>query len=131
MTEEKRHSEIKHLKSGSFVLIENIPCKVDNIQLSKPGKHGGAKARIVASGIFTNVKKNVVGPASTTMNVPIIEKKNMQIIAFIGENAQVMDLEDYSTKEVSVPEEFSGQLKEGDEIVVWVYGNYAMIKMKK
>jgi len=42
-----------------------------------------------------------------------------------------MDLEDYSTSEVPIPDELKGQLKEGDEILVWKYGNYKMIKNKK
>lgn len=130
LTEIKK-TELKNLKPGSFVLIDDIPCKVDRLQTSKPGKHGGAKARISASGIFTQDKKSLVKPASTTMSVPIIEKRDMQILSFIGDNVQLMDIENYSQIEIPVPEEFKGQLEEGGEVVVWVYGKYALIKMKK
>lgn len=128
---EKRITEIKNLKPGSYVLIDDVPCKVVSLQTSKPGKHGGAKARLVANGVFENVKKTVVKPASAKIDVPIIEKKNMQLIAFIGENAQLMDLEDYSTKEVPIPEELRSQVKEGDEVLIWKFGNNIIIKGKK
>jgi len=128
---EKSSTIIKSLKPGSFVLIDDVPMRVDKVQKSKAGKHGSAKARLSANGIFTDVKKIIVKPADTRMDVPIIEKKSAQVIAFVGSNAQVMDLEDYSTSEVPIPDELKGQLKEGDEILVWKYGNYKMIKNKK
>ncbi|MEM7819694.1 MAG: translation initiation factor IF-5A [Candidatus Aenigmatarchaeota archaeon] len=128
---EKKPTEIKNLKPGSFVLIDDIPCKVDKLQVSKAGKHGSAKARLFASGIFDDVKKIIVKPADAKMDVPIIEKRSMQVIALTDENAQLMDLEDYSTSEVKIPDELRNQLTEGDEVIVWRYGNYIMIKGKK
>lgn len=128
---EKRQSEIKDLKPGSFVLIDDAPCKVDNLQTSKPGKHGGAKARLTAVGIFDNQKRIIVKPADTKVDVPIIEKKAYQVIAIIGDNVQLMNLEDFSMSEVPIPEEFRGQLVEGEELLVWKFGPHLMIKSKK
>jgi len=128
---EKHLSELKKLKSGSFVLIDDVPCRVDKVQISKAGKHGSAKARLFASGIFTDVKKIIVSPADAKMDVPIIEKRVAQVIAFVSGHAQLMDMEDFSTSEVSIPEEFKGQLHEGDEVVVWRFGSYVMIRSKK
>jgi translation elongation factor P/translation initiation factor 5A len=42
-----------------------------------------------------------------------------------------MDLEDYSNSEVPIPEEFKNQLHEGDEVIVWRYENYVIIKSRK
>ncbi|MFC2143214.1 translation initiation factor IF-5A [Candidatus Aenigmatarchaeota archaeon] len=125
---EKRITEIKNLKSGSFVLIDGAPCVVDSLQVSKAGKHGAAKARIVVKGIFDKTKRNIVKPGGTKMDVPVIEKKTAQVLAFVGENIQLMDLEDYSTFEVKKPEFDVG---EGDEVVIWKYGPNVMIKNKK
>lgn len=128
---EKRQTEIKHLKPGGFVLVDDAVCKVDEVQLSKSGKHGAAKARLTATGVFDNQKRVIVKPGDSTMDVPIIEKKSMQVIAIIGGNAQLMDLEDYSTREVPIPDEFKGQLVEGEEILVWRFGANLLIKGKK
>ena len=128
---EKKITEIKNLKPGSFVLVDDAPCRVDNLQISRPGKHGGAKARLTAVGLFDNQKRIIVKPADAKMDVPIIEKRNAQVIAIIGDNVQLMDMEDYSMSEVPIPEEFRGQLMEGEEGLVWKFGSYMMIKGKK
>jgi translation initiation factor 5A len=128
---EKKFTEIKNLKENSFVLIEDVPCKVDSVQTSKPGKHGGAKARVVAEGVFDGKKRNIIGPADMKVDVPIIEKKAMQLIAIIGDTAQLMNPEDYSTIDVQIPEEFRGQLVQGEDVLVWQFGSYIMIKGKK
>ena len=128
---EKRQSEIKDLKPGSFVLIDDVPCKVDSVQISRPGKHGSAKARLAASGIFDNQKRIIVKPAGAKIDVPIIEKKSMQVIAIIGSNVQLMDLVDFTTTEVPIPAELLGQLTEGEEVLVWKFGSYLMLKGKK
>ena len=127
---EKRVTEIKNLKKGSFVLVDGVPCRVDSVQLSKPGKHGGAKARLMAVGVFDGQKRTIVKPADTKIDVPVIEKKNAQVIAIIGDNAQLMDLADYSMSEVPIPEELK-PLKEGEEVITWRYGNYVIIKSRK
>jgi len=128
---EKRPTEIKNLKPGSFVLIDDVACKVDNLQTSKPGKHGGAKARLTATGIFDNQKRIIVKPADAKVDIPIIEKKAYQVIAIIDDNVQLMNLEDYSMSEIPIPEEFKGQLVEGEELLVWKLDQHLMIKGKK
>ena len=128
---EKRPTEMKHLKPGSFVLIDEVPCKVDVVQLSKSGKHGAAKARVTAVGLFDNNKRIIVGPGDQRIDVPIIEKKSMQVVAISTNNVQLMDLESYEMSEVPIPEEFKDQLTEGEEILVWRFGKNVMIKGKK
>ena len=128
---EKRISEVKNLKSGSFVLIDEIPCRVDNVQISKPGKHGSAKAKLTASGVFTDHKKIIVKPADSKMDVPVIEKKNAQVVSIQDNNAQLMDMGDYNMSEAPIPDEMKEQLTEGDEVLTWNYGTYIMIKGKK
>ena len=128
---EKRLAEIKNLKPGSYVLIDDVPCVVERVQKSKSGKHGAAKARMMARGVFEDVKKIIVKPGDTKMEVPVIEKKTAQVISLSGNNAQLMDLVDYSNFEVKIPEELKDQLTEGDEVVTWEFGAYRMIKSKK
>ncbi len=128
---EKKQTEIKNLKPGNFVLIDDIPMKVDKLQTSKSGKHGAAKARLFASGLFDNVKKIIVKPGDSRMDVPVVEKRNCQVVALTEDAAQLMDLEDYSMSELRIPEELKGMLTEGDEVLIWKFGSYAMIKGKK
>ena len=42
--------EIRTLKVGRYIVIDDEPCKLVEYTTSKPGKHGEAKARMVAIG---------------------------------------------------------------------------------
>lgn len=128
---EKRQVQVKDLKPGGFVIVDDVACKVDDVQISKSGKHGASKARMTATGLFDNQKRVIVRPGDSGIDVPIIEKKTMQVIAIIGDNVQLMDLEDYSTRQVPIPDEFRGQLIEGQEVLVWRFGANLLIKGKK
>ncbi len=45
--------------------------------------------------------------------------------------AQLMDLEDYSTFDAVVPEEFKGKLDSGTEVLYWKIKNKVLIKEKR
>jgi translation initiation factor 5A len=112
----KELAEVRTLKVNRYIIIDEEPCKILSITTSKPGKHGEAKARIEAMGIFDNQKKSVVHPVKHKVGVPIIDKRNAQVVAIMDNNVQLMDLETYATFEMEIPEEFKGQLQPGNEI---------------
>ncbi len=114
----KEMAEVRELKVGRYVLIDEEPCKIMSISTSKPGKHGEAKARIDAVGIFDEQKRSVVHPVKHKVGVPIIDKRSAQILALMGsEVVQLMDLETYETFEMPIPEDLKGQLEPGKEIL--------------
>jgi len=128
---EKRLMEIKNLKPGGFVIVDDAPCRVDSVQVSKSGKHGAAKVRLTVVGLFDWQKRIIVKPADSRMDVPIIEKKTAQVVAIVGDNVQLMDTADFSMSEVRIPDELKGKIKEGDEVSVWQFGPNVMIKGTK
>ena len=87
--------ELRELKIGRYVNIDDSPCKIISITTSKPGKHGSAKANIDAASIFTGAKKSLVGPVSTKVQVPLIDKRKAQVLSVQGDEVQIMDLETY------------------------------------
>ncbi len=114
----KEMAEVRELKVGRYVLIDEEPCKIMSISTSKPGKHGEAKARIDAVGIFDEQKRSVVHPVKHKVGVPIIDKRSAQILALMGpEVVQLMDMETYETFEMPIPEDLKGQLEPGKEIL--------------
>jgi len=114
----KEMAEVRELKVGRYVLIDEEPCKIQSISTSKPGKHGEAKARIDAVGIFDEQKRSVVHPVKHKVGVPIIDKRSAQILALMGSNVvQLMDMETYETFEMPIPEDLKGQLEPGKEIL--------------
>jgi len=114
----KEMAEVRELKVGRYVLIDEEPCKIQSISTSKPGKHGEAKARIDAVGIFDEQKRSVVHPVKHKVGVPIIDKRSAQILALMGTDVvQLMDMETYETFEMPIPEDLKGQLEPGKEIL--------------
>jgi translation initiation factor 5A len=114
---EKKIAELRDLKVGKYVIIDNEPCKVSSVTHSKPGKHGGAKARVGAIGIFDGQKRNLLGPVSQKIEVPIINKKTAQVLTIIKDSVQLMDMETYETFELEIPEDLKGSLKEGVNVL--------------
>ena len=122
---------IKNLQPGKFCVIDDEPCKVLRVTTSVPGKHGGAKARLEATGLFDNKRRSVVKPASSEIEVPIVEKRTGQVIVISGDNAQIMDLETYETFDSPIPENLKGQLKQGGEVLYWVVMGRKMLMQVK
>ena len=60
----KEQVEVRELKEGRYVIIDDEPCIIKAISHSKPGKHGSAKARVDAIGIFDGQKRSVVNPVT-------------------------------------------------------------------
>ncbi|MEM3895026.1 translation initiation factor IF-5A, partial [Thermofilum sp.] len=116
-----RPEEAGNIKVGSFIVIDGEPCKVVEVEKSKTGKHGSAKARIVGIGFFDGSKRSIVVPTDARVEVPVIRKFTAQVVAIVGDNLQLMNLEDYSTFEMPMPqeEELKSKLSEGVEVEVW------------
>jgi translation initiation factor 5A len=112
----KEQVEIRELKEGRFVLIDDEPCKIDSIEKSKPGKHGASKARIEARSIFTNAKRTLLGTVSDKCWVPIVDRRTAQLLSFHGGIAQLMDKESFETFDIQVPEEFAEGLVPGGDV---------------
>lgn len=126
-------TDIGSVKEGQYIIIDNEPCKIVEYEKSKPGKHGAAKARIVAIGVFDNVKKSIVSPVDGKIDVPIIEKRDAQILSASTNSVQLMDLETYEVFETGFPsdDELKSKLANGVEIEYWkILGRIKIIRIK-
>ena len=119
-------TELGSLKTGSYILLPvsdqptGDPCRITEYDTSKPGKHGAAKARIVAVGVFDGQKRPHVGPVSMQVHVPLIDKRAGQIVSITGSNFQLMDSETFETFDADlVDEEIEGKLQQGQDIEYW------------
>ncbi|MFA5311921.1 MAG: translation initiation factor IF-5A [Methanomassiliicoccales archaeon] len=120
-------SEVRELKEGRYLLIDNEPCKIVAMSTSKPGKHGEAKANIDAIGIFDKKKRSIVHPVKHRVQVPMIDKRKAQILAVQGKEVQLMDLETFENFSLPIDEEFEGQLHSGEEVMYLVAMDRRMI----
>jgi translation initiation factor 5A len=112
--------DLGSLKVGSYIIIDNEPCRIVSYDHSKPGKHGSAKARVAAIGVFDGSKHSMVSPVSANIEVPLINKRSGQVISVAGETFQIMDLETFQVFETSaVEEEIRNKIRQGGEVEYW------------
>lgn len=126
---EKTFASAKDIKVGKYILIDEIPCKVVEIETSKTGKHGAGKMRVTGIGIFEGQKKVLLTPADADVEVPIIERKTVQIMSVSGKTAQVMDTQTYEIYDIEIPDELLQNAVAGKEAEI--IGSMGKKKMER
>ncbi len=127
------YATLGELRPGSYIVIEGEPCRIVEMSKAKTGKHGSAKAHVVAVCLFSGNKRTLTAPVDTRVEVPIIDKRVGQVIADMGDMVQIMDMETFDTFEVEKPkdEELAGKLQPGVEVEYWVVmGRYMIMKVR-
>jgi len=112
-------------------MIDDVPCRIEKVQVSTSGKHGHAKVRVEAIGLLDNTRRSIVGPSHENANVPIVLKKKAQVLSVSGNRAQLMDMQDYSTLELDVPEERKDEVVAGSEIDYFEVSDVKTLKVLK
>ncbi len=126
-------ADIGSVKEGQYIIIDNEPCRIVEYEKSKPGKHGSAKARIVAIGVFDDVKRSIVSPVDGKIDIPIIEKRDAQILSIASNSIQLMDLQNYEVFETGLPSdnELKSRLANGVEVEFWsILGRIKIVRTK-
>lgn len=126
-------AEVGSLKVGSYIIVDDEPCRIVGLTKSKPGKHGSAKARIVAVGIFDEAKRSFVKPVDANVEVPIIDKRSGQVFSVTSSGVQIMDLETYEYVDAPFPEDQSlkEKLVSGIEVEYWqILGKIKIVRTK-
>ncbi len=114
-----KQQSIGSLKKGSYIVIDDVACKVTDLSVSRPGKHGHAKVNLMAVGILDGKKRNMVAPGHDSVDVPVIDKKNAQVLSISGDHANVMDMETYETFDLEITDELKGEVVEGCTVLYW------------
>ena len=119
------------LQKGSYIVLEEAACRVVDMQVSRPGKHGHAKVRMTAVGMVDGKKRVVVMPGHDNVEVPILEKRTAQVLSIQGNKANVMDSETYETFDIDIPDELKEEVKEGVVVLYWAILNDRVMKQVK
>ena len=128
-----RPIDVGSLRVGGYMIIDGEPCHILDVTKSKPGKHGSAKARIVAIGIFDNQKRQFVKPVDLNAEVPIIDKRVGQVFAVNPTGIQIMDLETFEYLDAPFPDDadLKAKLVAGTEIEYWrIMGRVKIVRAK-
>ena len=128
-----RPIDVGSLRVGGYMIIDGEPCHILDVTKSKPGKHGSAKARIVAIGVFDNQKRQFVKPVDLNAEVPIIDKRTGQVFAVNPTGIQIMDLETFEYLDAPFPDDpdLKAKLVAGAEIEYWrIMGRVKIVRAK-
>jgi translation initiation factor 5A len=107
--------EIRTLKVGRYLCVDDEAYKILSISTSKPGKHGSAKARIECTNIFTGRKMSHVGSVTDSIQVPMIEKGSATVTHIEGDDVHAMDAKTYEL--MVLPMEDGLNIEPGKEIM--------------
>lgn len=128
---ETRQTIVTSLKVGSYAVVDGVACRVNKIEISKPGKHGHAKCRIDASSLTDGSRKVIVLPGHDKIDVPIIDKKSAQVLSVNGDMANVMDDESYETFDIKIPDDLKEKVSEGKTVLYWdILGDKVLKEVK-
>lgn len=125
--------DLGSVREGSWIMIDGEPCRIVEVAHSKVGKHGSAKARVVGIGLFDESKHTLMSPVDEKVEVPLIDKRNGQIISVSPSSVTVMDLENYNIFEATMPKDASISDKLVPNVVVeyWQVGSrYKIMRVK-
>ena len=107
--------EIRTLKVGRYVALDDNAYKILSISKSKPGKHGSAKARIELEDLFSGQKKSHVGTVTDNIYIPMIEKGSATVTHIIDQEVHAMDAKTFEM--MVLPADSSLNVKAGGEIM--------------
>ncbi len=132
---DKTKVQVSRLKPGRYIILDGEPCRIVNLTVSSPGKHGSAKARIEAVGVFDKKVRSTVKPTHDQVDVPIIDKRTAQVIAITPDTVQIMDMETYQLYDVpietGIDDSIKDQLREGINVEYWeTLGRIRIMKLK-
>jgi len=113
----KDQKQVRDLSEGSYVMMDGAPCEIKHYSTAKPGKHGSAKARVEGVGVFDGKKRSLSQPVDAKIWVPIIERKQGQVVNVEEDEVQIMDLDTYQTFQTRLEE---GMSVEPDDTVEYL-----------
>ena len=131
MAGDTKHIHASQAKVGTCIVVDGVACKVTDLKISRPGKHGHAKCNITAVGITDNKKRNIIVPGHDNLDVPIIDKRNAQVLSIGGGKANVMDSESFEVFDLDIPDELKGEVTDGVTVLYWVILGEHFLKQVK
>jgi len=115
------------MRVGGFIIIDGVAHQVKKMDISKTGKHGHAKVRFEAVNIFTGKKKVGVIPGHDKFEVPMIDKRNAQVLSVHGNIASLMDSENFENLDLEIGEDVEGVV-EGGNVEYWLVEEDKLLK---
>merc|ERR1712210_107243 len=99
------------LHINAYVVMKKRPCKVVEMSMAKTGKHGSAKAHLVAMDLFTGKKYEENVPSTAMVSVPVVTHKEYDLLDINEGYLVLMDTESggETREDVKIPQDDVGK----------------------
>jgi len=122
--------EVKHIRSGVYILYKGQPFQVKKNQIVVTGTHSHTKNRLDMKGVFSDQNESIVFPPHERLEILDIMRKKAQIISKSA-GLQIMDLVSYETVDAEADDELMSELSEGDEVTYIEFNNARKVLEKR
>ena len=116
------------MRVGTYLLLDGVAHQVKKMDISKTGKHGHAKVRFEAINIVSGKKKVMVIPGHDKFEVPMIDKRQAQVLSVSENTASIMDSETFENYDLLIPEDLEGTIAGGATVEYWDVEGDKLIK---
>ena len=98
------------MRSGTNVIVDGVPCTVKNIDISKTGKHGHAKASFIGKDVFTGKKHEGSGPTDHVIAQPVLTQEEYPLTYITDDDFTHLMMPDNDTREnLALPDSELGE----------------------
>lgn len=99
--------EAGRMKPGSLIMMkETFACRVTHFSTAKPGKHGSAKAMVMAKDIFNDKQHEETFGTGDMIPAPIVTKIEMQCMSYDEDGTlQILDGNGEMLEHLNLPTE--------------------------
>ena len=104
------------LRVGGYIMIQQYPCKIINMTTNKTGKHGSAKVHFTGIDIFTEQKHDFMTSSTKNVDVPIVERKDYQLIDIDGDVVTYLNDKGESNCDLRMPDFCESDYKLSEEL---------------
>ena len=116
-------TDLKKLKKGNYVLYENEPCVIKNLEFVVYSTHSHTKAKIELEGLFSGKKIITSLPLHENLQEADITRKCATIISKLQNKIQIMDAVNFETFDADISPNLIEQAVEGDNVTYIQFGN--------
>jgi len=117
--------DIKKLKKGNYIVHENEPCIIRNIEFLQ--NKNSPIAKLELEGIFSGNRYNDHLKLNQSIQEADLTRKCGTVVSKKKDKIQIMDVVTFETFDASIPKHLLNKTQEGDNVTFIKFGNSTKI----
>jgi len=118
-------AQASSLRKGGYIVINDHPCRVVGMTISKTGKHGHGKVHFTALDIFTSKKIEMLESSTHNVSVPHVSKTEFTLVDIEENRLSLMNESGELKEDLNLPsgelgEQIQAGFDDGKELIIIV-----------